>query len=287
MRRPARRRTGQRATVRGDYGFWAPARWRPPADTGFYYNSYDAQRVVASDGTVIGTLQPASDLAVLTGSYSFPSPFLGAHWSASVAVPWTDLALASANLDFPTSWGLSDMYVQPVRAGWKYPRADFVAGFGVFMPTGRFTNGAIDNTGLGMWSYEFTAGTTMYIGSTHQGSVATQVSFQTSLGARHGQAGRQRPHARGRAGHTMVRGAGQVGLVYYAQWKVTDDQNYHLPAGSARGPRVRRRTGKSRFRFHQPITDRHGRYFIELGNAWRRSNCSSSCSTCINAKHHW
>lgn len=254
---------------RGYYGLGSGTLAPAGGYVGFFYNSYDAQRVVASDGSVIGQLQPASVQAVLTGTYSFPSPFLGAHWSASVAIPWTDLALATANQDFPTNWGFSDMYVQPVKAGWKYPSADIVTGLGVFMPTGRFENGAADNTGLGMWSYEYTAGTTVYLGPSRQGTAATLFSFQTQSHVRgtDKRAGNV-VTLEGGVGHTMLKDVGKVGLVYYAQWKVSDDQNYHLPAGFNTKDRVFGVGPEVTIPF--PMKPMRGivtvRYFMELGN---------------------
>ena len=42
-------------------------------------------------------------------------------------------------------------------------RADFIAGYGFYAPTGRYEAGADDNIGLGMWSHEIQGGTTLYV----------------------------------------------------------------------------------------------------------------------------
>jgi len=46
--------------------------------------------------------------------------------------------------------------------GWHFKHADALAGYAFTAPTGRFDANANDNTGLGMWSNEFSAGTTVY-----------------------------------------------------------------------------------------------------------------------------
>jgi hypothetical protein len=44
------------------------------------------------------------------------------------------------------------MAVNPVQLGWHTPRADYLAGYTVFIPVGEWELGGDDNTGLGMWS---------------------------------------------------------------------------------------------------------------------------------------
>jgi hypothetical protein len=48
------------------------------------------------------------------------------------------------------STGASDLYLMPLQLGWHFTRADAVAGFALFAPTGRHTAGADDNVGKGL-----------------------------------------------------------------------------------------------------------------------------------------
>jgi hypothetical protein len=50
----------------------------------------------------------------------------------------------------PGSFEFTDIYVRPLQLGWQRPRADFVFGYGFFVPTGRWKLLADDNTGTGM-----------------------------------------------------------------------------------------------------------------------------------------
>jgi hypothetical protein len=58
-------------------------------------------------------------------------------------------------------------------------RADFVAGLGIFAPTGKYEPEGSDNTGLGMWSLEFFAGTTVYLDAAKSWHLATTAFFET------------------------------------------------------------------------------------------------------------
>lgn len=76
-----------------------------------------------------------------------------------------------------------------------------------------------------MWSYELSAGTTVYVDKSKPFSVATTAFWETHLtkegtdGVRVGQL----LTLEGGVGRSFLQGAGHVGLAYYAQWKLTHD----------------------------------------------------------------
>ena len=65
------------------------------------------------------------------------------------------------SLDVPGSFKFTDVFISPLQLGWETPRADYVASWGFFAPTGKWEFGGDDNGGLGMWSHDFQAGTTV------------------------------------------------------------------------------------------------------------------------------
>lgn len=78
----------------------------------------------------------------------------------------TPLALIRSRLEGPSlhvpgSLASTDLLVQPVQLGWETPRADVVAGYTLFLPTGEWSQGGEDNAGLGMWSRDLQAGATL------------------------------------------------------------------------------------------------------------------------------
>lgn len=218
---------------RGDYGLNAGT--LPPAGAyvGGYWNNYQSNKVVGANGNVITGFLPASNTGGIQLMYSFPSPaLLGARWAATVLVPWTDIALETPVTTFTTAWGFGDMFVQPMKLGWTFPRADFVVGSGVWMPTGRFeVNKPGQNTGLGVWGWEQQLGTTLYLDGGRKASISTLGSYEVSTDVR----GTNRKPGQlvtleGGVGYDILEQIGHVGLVYYAQWKVSADRNFHLPA---------------------------------------------------------
>jgi hypothetical protein len=116
--------------------------------------------------------------------------------------------IESASLDVPGSFAFTDIYIQPLWLGWHTPRADYTVGWGFFAPTGKWAAGATDNAGLGMWSNDFQAGTTVHLDDTHAWSTlegGTGKSFYKPIAG------------------TPIPQIFSVGVVYYGQFKVSAD----------------------------------------------------------------
>jgi hypothetical protein len=123
-----------------------------------------------------------------------------------------------------TSFGLTDLYVQPVNIGWHTERADFITGLGVYAPTGSYDPNASDNRGLGMWSFEIAAGATVYFDKEKTWHFATTAFYEIhtekeDTDIRVGDI----LTLEGGLGKSFMGGAVSVGVSYYAQWKITDD----------------------------------------------------------------
>jgi hypothetical protein len=129
---------------------------------------------------------------------------------------------------------MSDLYVMPAQLGWHLGRADVLAGVAFFAPTGRYSAGASDNLGKGMWSYEVSGGSTIYLDQARSLSVAATAFWETHS-AKAGEVRIQNATVsdvkvgqlvtvEGGAGKSFLHGAASVGVAYYAQWKVTDDR---------------------------------------------------------------
>lgn len=160
---------------------------------------------------------------------------LGGHFGAMAVLP-----VARGSLEAPgfglaeeASTGLSDLYVMPAQLGWHFTRADLLAGVGLFVPTGRYTAGADDNLGKGMWSYEVSGGGTVYLDARRSFSVSTTAYWETHS-KKSGEVRVQDVTVsdvrvgqlltlEGGIGKSFLRGAASVGMAYYAQWKLTAD----------------------------------------------------------------
>lgn len=88
--------------------------------------------------------------------------------------------IQGTEIDANPGAGLTDSVAQPLSLGWHFKRADANAGYLIYIPTGRYTDGADDNTGFGMWGQEISFGTTVYLTENRQYHAATIASFTFS-----------------------------------------------------------------------------------------------------------
>jgi hypothetical protein len=167
--------------------------------------------------------------------YVAPKKVLGAHFAAMAVVPLANGGLEAPGLGLSesASLGPSDLYVMPAQLGWHFGRADVLAGVAFFAPTGRYSAGASDNLGKGMWSYEVSAGGTFYVDSQRTLSLSTTGYWETH-GKKEGEVRIEHITLKdvkvgdlltleGGVGKSFLHGAASVGVAYYAQWKTTAD----------------------------------------------------------------
>lgn len=209
--------------------------------TGLYYR-YSADTIRKSDGSqlALDPTQPASQTIhafVPLVLYVSPAKLFGANYGAMIAPSFANGSLEAPAFGFESSagTGAGDLYVVPLQLGWHLRRADVTTSFGFYAPTGRYTAGASDNIGKGMWSYELSGGTTLYFDPERSVSFATTAYWETHT-AKEGTevtVGRttltgvkvgQLLTLEGGLGKSFMKGAVSVGAAYYAQWKVTDDE---------------------------------------------------------------
>ena len=212
---------------------------------GFYvanlYYRYFTDSIIGVDGEPLvfdptGAGSQTIHATVPLAIYVSPKKFMGAHYGMMAVMPFATGSLEAPGLGLSekASMGPSDLYVMPVQLGWHLDRADAVAGFAFFAPTGRHTAGASDNLGKGMWSYEVSGGTTVYLDKERTFSFATTAYWEThskkdgevrieEVTVRDVKVG-QLLTLEGGVGKSFLHGAASVGVAYYAQWKLTSDQ---------------------------------------------------------------
>jgi len=177
--------------------------------------------------------------AAFGGGVSFVTTkkLLGGFYGVQVLFPvGMNNRLQGTEIDANPGAGLTDSVVSPITLGWHFTRADAIAGYTIFVPTGRYTDGADDNTGLGMWGQEISFGTTVYLDATRKYHAATLASFnfqskkqdsETKVG--------NAMNLEGGLGADFLKGGLTVGLNYYASFKLTDDHIDGFPNILIRG----------------------------------------------------
>jgi hypothetical protein len=191
------------------------------------YN-YNFDTLKTNDGRAIGGRGIASVnqlVPALLFSYVSEKRILGGNYSASFALPLANTAIEFPNLDFPNSWGASDMYYQPFRLGWHTKHADLLTGYSIYLPIGRFTPGSFNNTGLGQVSNEFSFGFTIYPDEKKRFHLATITQYYIESGKEDSdQRTGDSLQLQGGAGVAFRDGLINAGMAYYTQWKVTEDR---------------------------------------------------------------
>jgi hypothetical protein len=150
----------------------------------------------------------------------------GGTYGFLVALPWANNRVQGANdFDSNPGAGLTDMFLQPINLGWRKPRADFMVAYGMYLPTGRYEDGADNNTGLGMWAQEVLLGTTVFLNETRSVHAATTATFdfQSEKEGSTTKVGNIL-NLEGGVGADFLRGGLTVGLAYYGTYKLSDDR---------------------------------------------------------------
>jgi len=220
------------ANFPGDYGL-SSATQPPP---GFWlsgvYVRYDGDKIVDKNGDSIAI--DAAELGeldvnayVLGGWFVTDATIFGGNYGFMIFPNWSDNTLESPILGLTNKSGTAfgDLYVQPFNLGWHKDQADYLFGLGVYAPTGRYTYGANDNTGLGMWTFEVSAGTTQYFDEAKTWNLAGTAFFETHTEKK----GTDQKVGNiltieGGLGKSFMNGGLNLGLAYVAQWKLSDDQ---------------------------------------------------------------
>jgi hypothetical protein len=192
---------------------------------------FTADKARGKDGAVL----PIQDLDVLARanalgvSYTFlprSSPYL----TVVASVPLARTSINSTNPIVSTDrWGLGDIFVQPIKAGWRKPHYDVVTSYAFFAPTGKFEPKTGVGVGRGYWTHQFSLGGAGYIDTTRARRASVLVSYDLNQRKRGIDITRGNMLSiQGGAG-TAVSKVLVLGVAGYALWQVSDDRGTALP----------------------------------------------------------
>lgn len=178
----------------------------------------------------------------LTGvgaNYVSDFKILGANYGATILLAFASNTIQGSYVDSKSPFAFTDMLVQPVQLGWHHKKADFVFSYQLYLPTGKYELGATDNSGLGMFINEFSAGTTLFFNdkkTVHFSAVAayeingkkkdTDIKTGDILSI---EGGLGKTFYMMNAEKTAPKGILNAGLIYYLQYKVSSDK---IPVGT-------------------------------------------------------
>ena len=165
-------------------------------------------------------------------AYTF-DPHRGPRLSFAAGVPY---ARVSLNSDEPQAsvdrLGVGDIYVLPIKVGWRNVHHDVVASYAFFAPTGKFEPNTGIGVGRGHWTHQFSIGGGLF-DSLRSKRASALLSYELN--------GRKRGiditrgdllQLHGGAG-TSISQLAVVGVAGYALWQVRDDRGADLPPALA------------------------------------------------------
>lgn len=124
--------------------------------------------------------------------------------------------------------GFADLFVQPLKVGWRERRFDVVTGYSVNAPTGHFEPRGV-STGRGYWTQQLSFGGAVYADSAKTYRASALASYELNTRKRGIDITRGNMfQVQGGAGATVKR-VFVVGLAGYALWQVTPDRGTDIP----------------------------------------------------------
>jgi len=192
---------------------------------------YAAERLIGPQGNAIPLglrLNAYSEVLGLGGTCEVPS--LATYVSASLGVPMAGVSLNTHRPDASIDlFGLGDLYVQPLRLGWRLPRLDVVLGYAFYAPTAPHEPGGTDGVGSAQWTQEGSLGETVHLDRDKTWALSALASYELNGRKLDADVTRgQSVQVQGGLG-AKVRPYLDVGLAGYGYWQVTLDSGADLP----------------------------------------------------------
>jgi len=225
--------------IPGNVGLEVGTQAPPGIYTGYAVWFYPTDTLKDQNGDRVGT-GDADLRSVLHGpviAWVTPYVVAGGHVGASAMLPFIRNRLQANVLDVDTGLDLTDSILTPINIGWHRTRADFLAAYNLYLPSGEFEPGGRDNSGLGMVGQEVSFGSTAYFDQERLWHAAANLAYEwhtkkKDLDLRVGQI----VTIEGGFGKAFHKNVGNgvplitnVGVVGYGQFKVTEDSGSDIP----------------------------------------------------------
>jgi hypothetical protein len=181
-----------------------------------------------------GSLTSTADLILVSVVTNYK--LFGANLGGSAAFPFIKNRIELNSLNVNTGFAYTDMFIG-ASLGWHLKRVDITAGYNLYIPTGNFSQGGTNNTGLGIWGNEFTIGSTVYLDQKKLWNAAANfgLEFHTDKSGTNIQVG-DLGTVEGGLGRTFYKKVSgpipmimNLGVAGYAQFKVTGDSGSDIP----------------------------------------------------------
>jgi hypothetical protein len=225
--------------ILGTLGLLAGSQPRPGLYVADRLVLYSANDLIDRNGRRLDVALDLDAAANAVGvQWTFKLPWGSTYMNMSVGVPAAHISLQTERPEVGTDrFGFGDLYVQPVRLGWKLSHIDIVAGYSFYAPTGRFAPRTGEGVGRGNWTHQLSLGSAVYIDRAKTWHISALASYDLNRRKRGIDLTRgDTIQFQGGAGKTLR--FLDLGLAGYGLWQVRDDRGADLPA-ALRGARDR------------------------------------------------
>ncbi|HEY9229288.1 MAG TPA: transporter [Gemmatimonadaceae bacterium] len=148
-----------------------------------------------------------------------------------MSIPWARISVNSEDpLASVDQFGLGDLFIQPIKTGWRYPRYDFVMAYGFFAPTGSFEQKTGVGAGKGHWTNQVSVGGALYSDSARTWRGSALLSYDMNGRKRGIDITRGNFLALQAGAGASIRRIFTVGVAGYGLWQVSNDRGSQLPA---------------------------------------------------------
>lgn len=127
-----------------------------------------------------------------------------------------------------SSFGVGDLFVQPVWLNWGYANWDVVVGYGFYAPIGKFDADSANNIGLGFWTHQFQGTLAWYPWKERGTAIIGTLTYEINQKVEDMDVtpGQRLSFNLGVSQFLPLNSKGlllELGIVGYGQWQTTDD----------------------------------------------------------------
>jgi hypothetical protein len=194
---------------------------------------YNSKSLRNDDGNEIASPDMNMLITGVGASWVSNIKILGANYGATILLPFASNRIDGTELNSKSDFAFSDIYIQPIQLGWNKKQVDIIAGYQLYIPTGKYELGG-ENSGLGMWINEFSGGATVYLTENKKWHFASLLSYEI-----HGkkkdtdiktgdilsiEGGAGKTFYVMNSDKTAPKSIINAGIIYYMQFKTTSDE---------------------------------------------------------------
>lgn len=161
----------------GDMGLQSGTQPPPSFMPALALYDYHTSKLFNADGDKLSIPDINMFLLGFGGNFVTNLKILGGNYGGSVLVAFASSRIEGNIISTKSSLAFTDIYLQPIQLGWHTKQADFTVGYALYLPTGKYELGGNDNSGMGILTNEFSAGSTYYFDTKKEWNISALLSY--------------------------------------------------------------------------------------------------------------